>query len=94
MEKLGAGEIFLNSIDKDGTMEGYDIELIKKVTESVSIPVIACGGASKIEDFVEAVKVGGASAAAAGSMFVFHGKHRAVLITYPSIDSLEKALRL
>jgi cyclase len=92
MEKLGAGEIFLNSIDRDGMMEGYDIELIKKVTESVSIPVIACGGAGKIEDFVEAVKRGGASAVAAGSMFVFHGKHRAVLITYPSIEELEKAL--
>lgn len=92
MEKLGAGEIFLNSIDRDGTMEGYDIELIKKVTESVSIPVIACGGAGKIEDFVEAVRKGGASAVAAGSMFVFHGKHRAVLITYPSIEELEKAL--
>jgi cyclase len=92
MERLGAGEIFLNSIDRDGTMDGYDIELIKKVTQSVSIPVIACGGAGKIEDFVEAVKKGGASAVAAGSMFVFHGKHRAVLITYPSIQELEKAL--
>jgi cyclase len=92
MERLGAGEIFLNSIDRDGTMEGYDIEMIKKVTESVSIPVIACGGAGKIEDFVQAVKTGGASAVAAGSMFVFHGKHRAVLITYPLIEELEKIL--
>jgi len=83
MERLGAGEIFLNSIDRDGTMEGYDIDLIKKVTESVSIPVIACGGAGKISDFVDAVKKGGASAAAIGSLFVFHGKHRAVLINYP-----------
>ena len=92
MERLGAGEIFLNSIDRDGTMEGYDIEMIKKVTESVSIPVIACGGAGKIEDFLKAVKIGGASAVAAGSLFVFHGKHRAVLITYPSIEELEKIL--
>jgi cyclase len=94
MEELGAGEIFLNSIDRDGTMEGYDIEMIKKVTDSVSIPVIACGGAGKIEDFVKAVKRGEASAVAAGSMFVFHGKHRAVLITYPSVEELEKALSL
>jgi cyclase len=94
MEELGAGEIFLNSIDRDGTMEGYDIEMIKRVTEAVSIPVIACGGAGKIEDFVEAVKKGGASAVAAGSMFVFHGKHRAVLITYPSVEELERALSL
>ncbi|MBS3918868.1 MAG: AglZ/HisF2 family acetamidino modification protein [Deltaproteobacteria bacterium] len=91
MEKLGAGEIFLNSIDRDGAMEGYDIEMIKKVTDSVSIPVIACGGAGRVEDFVEAVVQGGASAVAAGSMFVFHGKHRAVLITYPSIHDLQKA---
>ena len=92
MERLGAGEIFLNSIDRDGTMEGYDIEMIKRVTEALTIPVIACGGAGKISDFVEATKKGGASAVAAGSMFVFHGKHRAVLITYPSIDDLEEAL--
>jgi cyclase len=88
MERLGAGEIFLNSIDKDGTKEGYDTDLIKKVTESVSIPVIACGGAGKISDFVDAVKKGGASAAAAGSLFVFHGKHQAVLINYPEKEEL------
>jgi cyclase len=92
MEKMGAGEIFLNSVDRDGLMEGYDIEMIKRVTEAVSIPVIACGGAGKVSDFGEAVIRGGASAVAAGSMFVFHGKHRAVLITYPSIQELEKAL--
>jgi len=91
MEKLGAGEIFLNSIDRDGTMEGYDIEIIKRVTKAVSIPVIACGGAGKITDFAEAVEKGRASAVAAGSMFVFHGKHRAVLITYPSVQELEEA---
>jgi cyclase len=90
MERLGAGEIFLNSVERDGTTEGYDIEMIRKVTESVSIPVIACGGAGNIEHFAEAIKKGGASAVAAGSMFVFHGKHRAVLITYPSVDDLER----
>jgi cyclase len=88
MERLGAGEIFLNSIDRDGTMTGYDIELIRRITETVSIPVIVCGGAGKIEDFVDAVKKGGASAVAAGSLFVFHGKYRAVLISYPAIDEL------
>ena len=92
MERLGAGEIFLNSIDRDGTMEGYDIEMIKKVTDTVSIPAIASGGAGKIVDLADAVKKAGASAVAAGSMFVFHGKHRAVLITYPSIEELEKVL--
>jgi cyclase len=88
MEKKGAGELFVNSIDRDGTMSGYDLELLKRVTEAVGIPVVACGGAGKIEHFVEAAKQGGVSAVAAGSMFVFSGKHRAVLITYPSREEL------
>lgn len=92
MEEMGAGELFVNAIDKDGTMEGYDIELIRKVTDAVTIPVIACGGAGKISDFTEAVKEGGASAVAAGSLFVFHGKYRAVLISYPSRQDLKGVL--
>ncbi len=92
MERKGAGEILLNSVDKDGTFDGYDIDIIKKITQSVRIPVIALGGAGKLEDFREAVKTGGASAVAAGSFFVFHGKHRAVLITYPDKDELRKVL--
>jgi cyclase len=83
-ESEGAGEILINSIDRDGVMEGYDIELIKSISGSVRIPVIACGGAGRLSDFSLAVKQGGASAVAAGSFFVFHGKRRAVLITYPS----------
>ncbi len=89
MENAGAGEIFLNSIDRDGTMQGYDLDLIRAVSRAVSIPVIACGGAGNLADFAAAVKQGGASAVAAGSMFVFHGKHRAVLINYPSRRELE-----
>jgi cyclase len=88
IEDEGAGEILVNSIDRDGVMEGYDIELIKSITQSVRIPVIACGGAGKLDDFRSAVKDGGASAAAAGSFFVFHGKRRAVLITYPSYSEI------
>ena len=88
MEKLGAGEIFLNSINLDGKMNGYDIKLIKIVSDAVSIPVIACGGAGKIEDFSKALIKGDASAVAAGSMFVFHGKHNAVMINYPSYERL------
>jgi len=83
MEQLGAGEILINSIDKDGTMLGYDCKLIEQVSKLVSIPVVAAGGAGKILDFKNAIN-SGASAVAAGSMFVFHGKHKAVLITYPS----------
>jgi len=90
MEKNGAGEILLNSVDRDGTFSGYDINIIRKVSSSVGIPVIALGGAGKIQDFAEAVKVGGASAVAAGSFFVFHGPHRAVLITYPAKNELKK----
>ncbi len=90
MEDQGAGEIFLNSIDRDGTMEGYDTELIKSVSQSVNVPVIACGGAGQLSDFSSAVKIGGASAVAAGSFFLFQGKRRAVLITYPSYSDISK----
>ncbi len=83
MEEYGAGEIFINNIDRDGTMEGYDLLLIQRITQAINIPVIACGGAGKIEDIREVVINGHASAAAAGSLFVFHGQRQAVLINYP-----------
>lgn len=86
--ELGAGEILINSIDRDGTMEGYDIDLIKKVADAVDIPVIACGGAGKLTDLSEAYIKGNASAVSAGSMFVYHGPRRAVLINYPSKEEL------
>ncbi len=92
IQQLGAGEVILNSIDRDGTMEGYDLKLIKKVSSAVSIPVVACGGAKMISDFIQAVDAG-ASAVAAGSMFVFQGKHRAVLISYPSSSELKQLRR-
>lgn len=87
VERLGAGELILTSIDRDGTMSGYDLELIRQVTAVVDIPVVASGGAGSLEDCVAAIRDGGAAAAAAGSLFVFHGRHRAVLITYPSYES-------
>jgi imidazole glycerol-phosphate synthase subunit HisF len=90
-ERLGAGELFLNSIDRDGTMKGYDIPLIKSVSESVSIPVVACGGAGTGEDLGRAIHEGGASAVAAGSMFVYYGKHRAVLINFPEDEELKSS---
>jgi len=90
MESAGAGEILLNSIDRDGTMQGYDLEILRQVTDAVKIPVIACGGAGSIKDFALAVKQGGASAVAAGSIFVFHGRHRAVLISFPKRKELER----
>lgn len=79
----GIGEIFLNNVDRDGTMAGYDLPLIRGVAQKVNVPVVACGGAGSVEHLAQAVREGGASAVAAGSMFVFHGKHRAVLINYP-----------
>ena len=91
VERAGAGEILLNSVDKDGTQSGYDLELVRQVTSAVRIPVIACGGAGKVEHFAHAIKAG-ASAVAAGSLFVFHGPHRAVLITYPERSELTKWL--
>lgn len=71
VEKLGAGEIFLNSIDKDGSKIGYDLKIVKQVSDAVSIPVIACGGAGEPGHFLEAFNKGNASAAAAGNFFHF-----------------------
>ncbi|MEO0896467.1 MAG: AglZ/HisF2 family acetamidino modification protein [Bacteroidota bacterium] len=82
-EKAGAGEIILNSIERDGTFESYDIEMLKRLCPKLNIPVVACGGAGKLSHFKEAVSNGGASAVSAGSLFVFKGIHRAVLINYP-----------
>ena len=79
----GVGEIFLNNVDRDGTMDGYDLSLIRRVAHQVNVPVVACGGAGTVEHMAAAVREGGASAVAAGSMFVFFGRLRAVLINYP-----------
>ncbi len=92
MQDLGAGEILLNSVDRDGTMDGFDIDLIRMVTDAVSIPVIACGGAGVIHDFEQAAKKGNASAIAAGSMFIYQGKNRAVLINFPTRRELAGVL--
>lgn len=91
-ERRGAGEILLNSIDRDGMMNGYDIKLVRQVADAVSIPLVACGGAGRIEHFGEAVHQGGASAVAAGSLFVFSGPHKAVLINFPSQKDLHRVI--
>jgi cyclase len=90
LEQLGVGEIMLNNIDLDGTLKGYDIEMIKKACSEVSVPVIASGGCSGLGDIKEMLGKTHASAAAAGSMFVFHGKHRAVLISYPDPEEIKQ----
>jgi cyclase len=88
VEEAGAGEILLNAIDKDGTFEHYDLELVSMVSAAVSIPVVAIGGASSTDDFAEVIRAG-ASAASAGSLFVFQRPHRAVLISYPTQAELK-----
>lgn len=88
MEECGAGELIVQSIDRDGMMEGYDIELTRSVATSVGIPVVALGGAGRPEDLIEAYRNGRANALAAGSLFVYQSKKRGVLINYPDKHEL------
>ena len=90
MEDAGAGEILVTSIEQEGTLRGYDVDLVASVAGTVKIPVIANGGARSVADFVQAVNTGDASAVAASSMFVYQGKHRAVLINFPDETTLRK----
>ena len=93
MQDAGAGEILLYSVDRDGTWEGMDIGLIRSVAAAVEVPVIACGGAGSLEHIESAVKEGGASAVAIGSMAVFQGKGLGVLIKFPKRLDLERILK-
>ncbi len=88
-QAAGAGEILLTSVDRDGTMDGYDLDLIRAVTSAVDIPVIACGGAGSRSDIPLPIVEAGAAAVAAGSIFVYQSRERGVLINYPSRPSLE-----
>ena len=83
-ERHGAGEIVINSIDNDGGMEGYNVELIHELKSNISIPVTALGGAGKLDDIKALINREGIIGAAAGSLFVFKGKYKAVLINYPN----------
>ena len=83
LEKLGAGEIVINSIDNDGMMNGYDNVIIKKIRDAISLPITALGGAGSIDDIKDLIANHGVIGAAAGSVFVFKGKYKAVLINYP-----------
>jgi cyclase len=87
-QKLGAGEIVINSIDKDGVMKGYDLDLIAKVREKISLPMTVLGGAGSLQDIEKVIDVHGVIGVAAGSLFVFKGPYKAVLINYPT--QLEK----
>jgi cyclase len=88
----GAGEIIIQSIDHEGLMKGYDLTLTKLVSTSVNVPIVASGGAGDLQHLKSAVVEGGASAVAAGSLFVYKGKHKAVLINYPSVKELQKII--
>jgi cyclase len=89
--KAGAGEVVLNAVDRDGMMSGMDLDLIRAASASISVPLIAVGGAGSLNDIRQAIDAG-ASAVAAGAFFVWHGPHRAVLITYPKYQELERLL--
>ena len=92
LENAGVGEILLTSIDREGTWSGFDIELVKKVTDAVSIPVIAHGGAGTIDHISVVVKQGNASAVALGSMVVYQQKDMGVLVNFPDKVELEALL--
>jgi cyclase len=87
MEEAGTGEIILQSVDRDGTFSGYDLDTIEKVVHSITTPVVCLGGAGDLDDINKAIQTG-VSGAAAGSVFVFQKPHRAVLISYPSSKDL------
>lgn len=89
-QKLGAGEIIINSIDQDGVMKGYDLGLIDKVREKISLPLTVLGGAGSLSDIKQVIDKHGIIGVAAGSLFVFKGVYKAVLINYPSFEEKEK----
>ena len=92
LESEGVGEILLTSINQEGTMTGYDVDLVRRVASAVSIPVIACGGAGSIDDVIGVVCDAGAAAAAVGSMAVYQGRNRGVLIGFPTRKQLAPLL--
>jgi len=83
MRDFGAGELFVQSIDLEGARTGYDIALMAEISAAVQIPVVACGGAGSLDDIRLLFRSSAVAAAAAGTMFVLHGKHKAPLISYP-----------
>jgi len=84
VERLGAGEVVINSIDRDGVMNGYDVDLVNEIRKAINLPITALGGAGSLKDIATLIHSVGIIGAAAGSLFVFKGIYRAVLINYPS----------
>jgi cyclase len=92
-EKLGAGELVINSIDLDGTMAGYDLVLAAKIRRSVNIPITFLGGAGSLADIGALIRTCGVVGASAGSLFVFKGVYKAVLINYPTLAQRDELIR-
>lgn len=92
-QQMGAGEFIINNIDKEGTRTGYDLHLMKSMTEILSVPVISSGGAGTLQHFKEVVKESNVSAVSAGNLFVFHGKLDAVLLQYPKYEILKELFK-
>lgn len=92
LERRGAGEILLTSIEREGTWTGYDLDLVEAVSSSITIPLIANGGAGSVADIGEAIHVAGASAAAVGSMVVYQKRGMGVLVNFPDRHTLDAVL--
>ncbi|MCZ8216667.1 MAG: AglZ/HisF2 family acetamidino modification protein [Cyclobacteriaceae bacterium] len=92
LESLGVGEIFINDVDRDGTFKGLDIETISSINKTLTTPVVACGGASDLANIKDLIRTSGVSGVAAGSLFVYQGPHRAVLVSYPSRNQIKDIL--
>jgi len=92
LQEAGAGEIVVNSVDRDGLMNGYDLDIAEQVFESLRVPMTMLGGAGSLQDIALLVRKCGVVGAAAGSLFVFKGKYRAVLINYPTVEQKEEIL--
>ena len=93
VEKLGAGELVINSIDLDGAMTGYDLALAEKIRQAVNIPITILGGAGSLDDIEALIRTCGVIGASAGSLFVFKGVYRAVLINYPTLAQRDELIR-
>lgn len=93
-QKLGAGEIIINSIDRDGMMKGYDLELIAKIRERITLPLTVLGGAGSLNDIEKVIDAHGVIGVAAGSLFVFKGPYKAVLINYPTQIEKDKIFKI